>query len=229
MTLILSIETSTTVCSVALTENGHRLEDLKIFDEQSHSTHLTLLIEQVLQKASKSMNDLDAIAVSEGPGSYTGLRIGVSTAKGLCYTLGIPLIAVPTLMAMAHEVNLDDIGGDLIVPMIDARRMEVYTATYNRYLGLEEELRPLILDHTSFQETLETEVVFFVGNGVAKFEPLLENVEKARFIKDLSPSAWAVGLLANCKYEQGDFVDVAYFEPNYLKAYQATTPKKKLL
>ena len=229
MALILSIETSTTVCSVALTLNGDRLEERKIFDEQSHSTHLTLLINEVLENAGKSMVDLNAVAVSEGPGSYTGLRIGVSTAKGLCYTLGIPLVAIPTLQAMAYEVNLNNVDKSLLVPMIDARRMEVYTATYDDQLEVEKELRPLILDEISFQETLTNNKVLFFGNGADKFKPLVERVVNAEFIDDVSPSAWAIGLLAYKKFEKKDFVDVAYFEPNYLKAYQATTPKKKLL
>lgn len=229
MALILSIETSTTVCSVALTENGERLKDVKIFDEQSHSTRLTLLIEEVLRKAGKKMSDLNAVAVSEGPGSYTGLRIGVSTGKGVCYTLGIPLIAIPTLQAMAYEVNLNNADQSLLVPMIDARRMEVYTATYDHQLEVRRELCPLILDETSYQETLINTRMLFFGNGADKFNPLVEGVANAKFIADISPSAWAIGLLANERFEMKDFANVAYFEPNYLKAYQATTPKKKLL
>ncbi len=228
MALILSIETSTTVCSVALTEDGKRLHDKKIFDEQSHSTHLTLLIDEVLRESKKSMKDLEAIAVSEGPGSYTGLRIGVSTAKGLCYTLGLPLLAVPTLKAMAFEVNeqLDD--KDLLVPMLDARRMEVYTATYTKNLEEVDKLRPLVLDDQSFAETLKDQTVFFFGNGANKFMTLVKDQANAKFIDDVSPSAWAVGLLGHDRFIKGEFEDVAYFEPNYLKAYQATKPKKLL-
>lgn len=228
MSLILSIETSTSVCSVALTENGKRLQDLKRFDEQSHSTHLTRLIKEVLEKANRAMSDLSAVAVSEGPGSYTGLRIGLSTGKGLCYTLGIPLIAIPTLMAMAYEVKQQHNEGALLVPMIDARRMEVYTTTYSQGLEEVEGLRPLILDERSFVETLASDKVLFFGNGADKFKSLVKGNENANFLDDLSPSAWAVGLLAVAKFEQSQFEDVAYFEPNYLKAYQATKPKKLL-
>ena len=229
MALILSIETSTTVCSVALTEEGQDLETLKIFDEQSHSTHLTLLISEVLEKSGKAMSDISAVAVSEGPGSYTGLRIGVSTAKGLCYTLGIPLIAIPTLECMAYEAAL--LVKDkqaLLVPMLDARRMEVYTATYSMSRELVKELRPLILDQDCFKETLITHKLFFFGNGSDKWKPQMLNEKKAHFIDDLTPSAWAVGQIAYKKFLAEEFANVAYFEPNYLKAYQATQPKKLL-
>ena len=171
MALILSIETSTTVCSVALTDNGANLHDLKLYEEQSHSTHLTLLIGDLLSQSKKEMKDLDAIAVSEGPGSYTGLRIGVSTAKGLCYTLGIPLIAVATLKAMAFEVKQKFNGKMSLVPMLDARRMEVYTATYSLDLKEEEELRPLILDETSFNETLKPAYPFGIRLRACAYAP----------------------------------------------------------
>jgi len=227
MALILSLDTSTTVCSVALAENGQSVGKEILYAEQSHSTHLTLLIEQVLSGVSKKMSDLDAVAVSEGPGSYTGLRIGVSTAKGLCYTLGIPLIAVSTLKAMALSVSNEQNEPALFVPMIDARRMEVYSATYNNQLELIDKVRPVILDGDSFKETLATHKVFFFGNGSDKFSDVINN-GNAIFVKDVVPDAWAIGELANDMFSKEDFVDVAYFEPNYLKEYQATKPKKLL-
>lgn len=227
MALILSIETSTTVCSVALTEFGETIAKEILFAEQSHSTHLTLLIEKVLASAGKTMQALEAIAVSEGPGSYTGLRIGVSTAKGLCYTLGIPLIAISTLEAMACSVKDLEHEDVLYVPMLDARRMEVYTATYDKALEVLDTVRPLILDEDSFAETLKDNKVFFFGNGSSKFEEIL-NHPNAVFLPNIVPEAWAVGKLASEKWSQEVFEDIAYFEPNYLKEYQATKPKKLL-
>jgi len=227
MALILSIETSTTVCSVALTESESVLAKEIRYTEQSHSTHLTLLIEAVIKKAGVKMSDLAAVAVAEGPGSYTGLRIGLSTAKGLCYALGIPLIAVSTLHAMAFQVAKVDDSGALLVPMLDARRMEVYTATYNRELTIIDEVRPLVLDENSFAETLTSDLLLFFGNGAGKFQEIMQH-DHASFREDVVPEAWAIGLIAQQKYEQSAFEDVAYFEPNYLKAYQATKPKKLL-
>ena len=227
MAVILSIETSTTVCSVALTEGDQIMAKEILFLEQSHSTHLTLLIEKVLQQVSLEMKELDAVAVSEGPGSYTGLRIGVSTAKGLCYALGIPLIGISTLKAMAFQVKEEQLDQGIYVPMLDARRMEVYTATYDADLLTIEKIRPLILAQNSFAETLKTEQVFFFGDGAQKFSEILKH-ENARFLENIVPEAWAVGVLANEKFLKEDFEDVAYFEPNYLKAYRATTPKKLL-
>jgi tRNA threonylcarbamoyladenosine biosynthesis protein TsaB len=227
MSLILSIETSTTVCSVALTKDNVVLSKEILFAEQSHSTHLTLLIDKVLKNVDHTMSELDAVAVSEGPGSYTGLRIGVSTAKGLCYALSIPLISVSTLAAMAHQMIRQEQKKVLYVPMLDARRMEVYTATYNRSMAILDEVRPLVLDENSFSETLRDHSVFFFGNGSAKFAEVLSH-ENARFFADVVPEAWSVGLLAADKLKKGQVADVAYFEPNYLKEYQATKPKKLL-
>lgn len=229
MSLILSIETSTTVCSVALTADREVIGKEILFTEQSHSTHLTLLIDELFKKVGRQLSEIQAVAVSEGPGSYTGLRIGVSTAKGLCYTLGCPLISIPTLRAMALQVSEEkDIGvNDLLVPMLDARRMEVYTATYDQRLNEIEQVRPLVLNEQSFSETLISHDVFFFGNGSDKFQPLLK-VSAAKFISDLVPEAWAIGKLAFEKFQNEEFEDVAYFEPNYLKAYQATKPKKLL-
>ena len=227
MALILSIETSTTVCSVALTDRDAVLAKEILYTEQSHSTHLTLLIEAVLTKAGRQMIELDAVAVSEGPGSYTGLRIGVSTAKGLCYVLGIPLIAISTLSAMAYQAIQLERTDELLVPMLDARRMEVYTATFTRDLKMTEQVRPVILDEQSFAETLQSQSMLFFGNGAGKFQEIMKH-ERASFVNDLVPEAWAVGLLAQKKHAGSVFEDLAYSEPNYLKAYQATKPKKLL-
>lgn len=229
MALILSIETSTTVCSVALTDDKRVLGKEILFTEQSHSTHLTLLIEQLLKKGEKKIREIDAIAVSEGPGSYTGLRIGISTAKALCFTLAIPLISISTLKAMALQVIEEHtVASDaLLVPMLDARRMEVYTASFDAQLDEIAPVRALILQEDSFIETLNTHDVFFFGDGSEKFRPLVSN-ESAIFLESVVPEAWAIGILASEKFQNEQFEDVAYFEPNYLKAYQVTVPKKRL-
>ncbi|NVK83482.1 MAG: tRNA (adenosine(37)-N6)-threonylcarbamoyltransferase complex dimerization subunit type 1 TsaB [Cytophagia bacterium] len=227
MALILSIETSTTVCSVALTDGEHILAKKKLIEDKSHASHLTILIQEILNTSGKQMSDVRAVAISEGPGSYTGLRIGVSTAKGLCYALDVPLIGVSTLKAMALEAKQSNEAATMFCPMIDARRMEVYTALYDA--ALEEQLSPcpMILDESSFHETLSDSNVLFFGNGSDKFKSIM-NSSKASFIDDLTPSAWAVGLIASEKFESGQFEDLAYFEPSYLKEFQATTPKSLL-
>lgn len=228
MPKILSIETATTVCSVAVTYGQEVLAQEKLYSERSHANELTLLIEKNLKKIGLGLDEIDALALSEGPGSYTGLRIGTSTAKGICYALGIPLIAVSTLQAMVLEMAKDqNIEKGVLCPMIDARRMEVYTATFEPDMTELTEPTPMILDETSFKETLSKHSVFFGGNGCAKFKELI-NEPNAQFYPDLSPSAWAVGLLAEKKYLDQEFENLAYFEPKYLKAFQATKPKKLL-
>lgn len=228
MPLILSIETSTTVCSVAITNGSDIVACEKLFLEKSHSNLLTVVIESLLAHSNIKAHELDAIAVSEGPGSYTGLRIGVSTAKGLCYALDKPLIAVQTLKAMAHEVNQFNSEKFLLAPMLDARRMEVYTALFDSELEVIQAVKPLILEESSFSETLAGQKVLYFGDGSDKFRPLVENNVNAAFIPDVSPSAWAVGQLASGKYNENHFEDVAYFEPFYLKEFQATVPKTLL-
>lgn len=228
MPKILSIETATTVCSVAVTYGQEVLAEEKLYSERSHANELTLLIEKNFKKIGLGLDEIDALALSEGPGSYTGLRIGTSTAKGICYALGIPLIAVSTLQAMALEmVKNQGIEEGLLCPMIDARRMEVYTATYRPDMIELVKPTPMILDELSFKETLSKHSVFFGGNGCGKFKDLILD-SKAEFHTDLSPSAWAIGLLAEEKFKNQEFEDLAYFEPKYLKAFQATKPKKLL-
>ncbi len=228
MALILSIETSTTVCSVAITEGNNVLATQKLFLEKSHSNLLTIIIQDLLKACGLSLKEISAIAVSKGPGSYTGLRIGVSTAKGLAYSLDKPIVSVSTLKAMAHEVSQYNTEGSLFIPMLDARRMEVYTATYNDSLEPLNEVEALILDEESFRETLTHRKALFHGDGAAKFKPLIESNKNARFIEGLTPSAWAIGQLAFNKYQKEEFEDIAYFEPFYLKEFRATTPKALL-
>jgi len=228
MAYILGIETATTVCSAAITLDGKIVVDKKLYSERSHANELTLLIQELMNEASISFQDLGAIALSEGPGSYTGLRIGTSTAKGLCYGLGLPLITVSTLKAMAFEVaRMTEDSNALYAPMIDARRMEVYTALYTSSMKEELEPQPMILDDSSFEETLYKNSVFFFGDGSNKFVELASN-KSAKFILDVTPSAWAICQLAELKHLKAEFSDLAYFEPQYLKAFQTTKPKKLL-
>ena len=228
MSLILSIETSTTDCSVAISEDGKTMACEKLFLEKSHANLLTLVIESLASHVNIKLNDLNAIAVSKGPGSYTGLRIGVSTAKGLCYALDKPLIAINTLKAMAHEINHYNVNNYLLCPMIDARRMEVYTALYDCDLNEVQPTSAKILEEDSFHETLDSSNVLFFGNGSNKFQELIQAKSGAHFIDAVSPSAFAIGALAYESFVKNDFEDVAYFEPYYLKDFMATTPKKLL-
>lgn len=228
MIKILSIETSTTVCSVCISVDGAPIAYQKMFLEKSHSSLLTVIIDQLMKQVDFSMNELDAIAVSKGPGSYTGLRIGVSTAKGLCYALGKPLIAINTLLAMAHEVNQFNYSKLLMCPMIDARRMEVYTALYDHELNLIEETNAKILDQSSFKGTLENDSLLIFGNGACKFKELKPDEENAILIENISASASSIGNLAFNAYLINEFQDLAYFEPYYLKDFVATKPKKLL-
>ncbi len=225
MSLLLCIETSTTNCSVAISKNG---ECIALKEDNnagySHSESLHLFIEDLLAEQKITLDNLDAIVVSKGPGSYTGLRIGVSTAKGLCYALDIPLIAINTLDSLAAEIKND--ANCYIVPMLDARRMEVYTATYTENYKNIEPTKALILEETSYSELLEKQKTIFIGNGVAKFQEICKH-PNAEFIANKVPSAKNLCGLAHQKFEAKNFEDVAYFEPYYLKDFVAGVKKKK--
>jgi tRNA threonylcarbamoyladenosine biosynthesis protein TsaB len=232
MSLILGIETATKICSVAISRDGELLSIKEIGGEYSHSENLNHFIELACKEAKITLNQLDAIAVSKGPGSYTGLRIGVSTVKGLCYGLDKPLIAIDTLKAMAVRLidslsDSENWGGALFCPMIDARRMEVYTAIYNAKFEMIESISAKIVDENSFADFLEKNKVVFFGDGAEKCKLLLNNHPNVVFIDNVEPSAQYVNQLASSKFKQGIFEDVAYFEPYYLKEFLATTPKKK--
>ena len=216
MAYILCIETSTTNCSVAISRDDELLslveEDSKKY---SHAEQLHVFINDALQKAGINKNQLDAIAISKGPGSYTGLRIGVSSAKGLCYALDIPLISISTLKSLAAQVN----DADLIIPMIDARRMEVYTQTFHADLNALTEIEAKILDESSFNKILDnSKKVCFIGNGVEKFKAICTQTENAEFVSS-NPSAKQMYKLAIEKMKKGLHEDVAYFEPFYLKDF----------
>lgn len=223
MALILSIETSTRVCSVALHQNKTLLACSEVLVEKSHSRIITLLIEEILHNTGKQYSQLDAIAVSEGPGSYTGLRIGVSTAKGLCYALDKPLIAVNTLQAMAAQVNQFNINNALLCPMIDARRMEVYTAVFDKELNFIEETNAKVLDETSFSELLKKNQICFFGDGAIKAKSMVGSSGNFLFIDQVFPSARTVGPLAEIAFNNNLIEDTAYFEPYYLKDFVSTS------
>lgn len=226
MALILQLETSTISCSVALSLNGQILASKEIAERNAHATHLTLFIEEVLADGQKALADLDAIAVSMGPGSYTGLRIGVSTAKGLCFALDIPLIAINTLQAMAAGcARLQSDRSLLFCPMIDARRMEVYTAVYNYELKEIISVSAKIIDEGSFKDILQTQRLVFFGDGAMKCEEAISHNDNSIFLSDYLNSAKDMTELAFQKFKQNQFEDVAYFEPYYLKDFLITQPK----
>ncbi|QHT68391.1 tRNA (adenosine(37)-N6)-threonylcarbamoyltransferase complex dimerization subunit type 1 TsaB [Rhodocytophaga rosea] len=220
MALILSIETATKVCSVALHRQGKLLGVSELFSEKSHSGAITLLIQNLVTLSGFQLTDIEAIAVSKGPGSYTGLRIGTATAKGLCFALDKPLIAVHTLEAMTYGLIHKIPGNDyLFCPMIDARRMEVYCAVYQKDL---QEVWPVdarIINENSFTELLSIHKIIFFGDGAAKCKPLLSHSEHTCFVEDIYPSAADAGELAYQKFTQQIFEDIAYFEPFYLKEF----------
>jgi len=226
LALILSIETATTNCSVSLSKDGETLllkEDYS--SNYSHAERLHVFIEETLREAKIERTQLDAIAVSKGPGSYTGLRIGVSAAKGLCYALDIPLISISTLEALAHQVK-DVTQGGIVLPMLDARRMEVYSAVFSNSFKLLRPIEAQILDENSFKDYLDIDKVYFIGNGVEKTKTLITN-KNAVFIEGKLPSANEMSALAYAKYKKNDIEDVAYFEPYYLKDFVALKPKPK--
>nr|WP_199081453.1 tRNA (adenosine(37)-N6)-threonylcarbamoyltransferase complex dimerization subunit type 1 TsaB [Pedobacter sp. ASV19] len=228
MAKILQIETATQTCSVALSVDGETIALKEETAQNIHAGSLTLFIEEVMKQASVEYSELDAIAVSKGPGSYTGLRIGVSTAKGLCFALDKPLIALDTLKVMANgftEANPEDKG--LVCAMIDARRMEVYTAIFDHSLNTISQTEAKIIDGTSFAEELLQHKMTFIGDGALKCKDILKN-DHALFLDRNFNSAAHLSKLAEQAYQDGDFEDVAYFEPHYLKDFVLTQPKKKV-
>lgn len=230
MACILHIETSTDVCSVALSEDGAVLFSKEDFDGPQHAVTLGVYIDEVLSMADSHAKPIDAVAVSCGPGSYTGLRIGASMAKGICYGRSIPLIALPTLKVMSVPVLLMDALPEdaLLCPMIDARRMEVYAAIYDRALNPVKEVSADIIGADSYTEYLEQHPVYFFGNGAAKCKEVIKH-PNARFIDGIQPLARWMFPLADRQYLDGTFQDVAYFEPFYLKEFVATVAKNKVL
>ncbi|RNC84297.1 MAG: tRNA (adenosine(37)-N6)-threonylcarbamoyltransferase complex dimerization subunit type 1 TsaB [Winogradskyella sp.] len=223
MALILNIETSTTNCSVSLSKD----EEILVLKEDnnsgySHAEKLHVFINDVLETAKMSKHELDAIAISKGPGSYTGLRIGVSAAKGLCYALNKPLISVSTLEALAHQITITE---GIIIPMLDARRMEVYSAILDANYELVRDVNAELIDEDSFASELQHQNVYFLGNGVEKTKQVIKH-QNAKFVDNKLPSASTMAIMANKKFKISDFEDVAYFEPYYLKDFVAVKSKR---
>ena len=221
MALILNIETATKNCSVALSKDGRTIAIRELSEQNfSHAEKLHVFIEELFAESHLKLQDLSAIAVSQGPGSYTGLRIGVSAAKGLCYALSIPLIAVDTLEILARKIN---ISNGTILPMIDARRLEVYSAFFDSNYTKIRETKAEIIDENSFQE--ETEILHLIGDGAMKFKEILTD-EKFKYYPEIQfPSATEMSLISFQKFQNKQFEDVAYFEPFYLKDFVLITKK----
>jgi tRNA threonylcarbamoyladenosine biosynthesis protein TsaB len=229
MSLILCTDTSTKACTAAVANNGMVISKIQIKQEgYKHAEQLHDLLQSVLDEAGIMWKDLDAVAVGRGPGSYTGLRIGVSAVKGICYARKIPLIALPTLQIMAvNAASKSSLNAQaLLRPMIDARRMEVYTAAYSSEFNELEKVQAHVLEEDSFAEELIKNPVYFFGDGMDKCRHLFEQHSNAHFIDDVIPAAWSMAVLSQCAFEEKMFEDVAYFEPFYLKEFLAKPPKK---
>ncbi|MFO8129718.1 MAG: tRNA (adenosine(37)-N6)-threonylcarbamoyltransferase complex dimerization subunit type 1 TsaB [Bacteroidales bacterium] len=231
--LILHIETATQVCSVSLSEGDDLISIRESTEPNIHAKKVAPFIDEVLREANRPARDLSAVAVSGGPGSYTGLRIGVSSAKGMCYALDIPLISIPTLMAMARGflmTNRNVLQGlalpPVLCPMIDARRMEVYTAMYDPGLAVMKKIHAEIIHERSFEDYTGNNVLFIFGSGAGKCKPLLEQRQNVVFM-DVAVSSKFMIPLAVDKYRHGSFEDTAYYEPFYLKEFLAGKPRVK--
>ena len=232
MALILNIETATSVCSVALSCDGLILSSKESNEQNSHSSLITIFIEQVLKESEINIENIDTVAISKGPGSYTGLRIGVSTAKGLCYALDKPLISIGTLQSMAFGLlkypEIQELKQNILFcPMIDARRMEVYAAIYDTSNVEVREVRAEIIDENSFSEYLQNSKVVFFGDGANKCKETLSGHPNAIFIDNVLASLFNMAELGGQKYLNSQFEDLAYFEPFYLKDFIAGKPKVK--
>lgn len=230
MAKILNIDTSTEICSVVLAKNG----DIIAMEEEtrgnSHARLLTVLVEKVTKESGIELPGLDAVCVSKGPGSYTGLRIGTSVAKGLCYALDIPLIAINTLEALANGFLIEHGHSGtnaLVCPMIDARRMEVYTALYDGNMNTIKNTGAEIIESDFLHEELDQNQVYFFGNGALKCAGTIQH-PNARFVENIHTSARHLVALSEQAFTNQQFEDVAYFEPFYLKEFLATRPKKLL-
>lgn len=229
MISILQIETSTQFCSTAISQNGVTVALKEAAGHNLHAGSLTLFIEEVMLQANLKYTDLDAIAVSKGPGSYTGLRIGVSTAKGLCYALDKPLIGIDTLSMMAAGfLKAQPDYQELICPMIDARRLEVYAALFSPLADIIEPVSAKIIDEHSFNAALRAAKITFIGDGALKCQEIIQS-QNASFNADNFNTASNMSGLAYQQFLKSEFEDVAYFEPFYLKDFMITESKKKAL
>ena len=224
MSVILNIETSTKNCSVSIAKDGIVLAIKELNNgNYSHAEVLHPFIADVLKETNLLSNEIDAVAVSKGPGSYTGLRIGVSAAKGLCFAFDKPLISINTLKALSHSISIEK---GCIVPMLDARRMEVYAAVFNENYQQIREIKAEVIDENSFKEELEKGFVYFLGDGSNKCKEIIQH-KNALFIDNKFPSSKEMAHLSFDKYKKNDIEDVAYFEPYYLKDFVVIPEKKK--
>jgi tRNA threonylcarbamoyladenosine biosynthesis protein TsaB len=220
MALILNIDTAIDSASLSLARDGQVLSVVRNEKQKDHSSWLHIAIKEIFEKNNLELRSSDAIAITEGPGSYTGLRIGMATAKGICYALDKPLITLNTLLVMANAARKEK--ADMLCPMIDARRMEVFTAIYTKDLKPVKEPIAMILNEKSFAEELATNSICFFGNGSNKFQEIIKN--KNAFFADIKTDAATMVLLSEEKARQKDFADLAYAQPLYLKEFY--TPAK---
>lgn len=227
MPLLLSLETSGDHCSVALHQGGTLVHALEVQEAQAHASKLALFIQQVLHETKTDMKSLQAIAITSGPGSYTGLRIGTSTAKGLCYALNIPLIAINTLHLLVYQGMKINTANTLLCPMLDARRMEVYSLLADASGNSLQPVKAEVIDDQSYSSLLERQAITFYGSGAAKCKEVIKSVH-AVFIDSIHPSARYIGEAAFEKYRQQQFEDLVHFEPFYLKEFEAKKSLKPL-
>ena len=229
--MILCLETATPVCSVALNESCCTIALRETEGQNAHSEKITNFIREVMEVANIDYKQLDAVAVSKGPGSYTGLRIGVSTAKGICYAADLPLMAVDTLEAMAYGMKMrlgSQIGeNDLLIPMIDARRMEVYASVFDAKLNKTNDTAALVIDENSFGDLRQNHHLWLFGDGAPKLSKVFDNQQNISIVDGFKPSAAFMLPLADKALREQRFVDVAYFEPYYLKDFIAGKPHVK--
>lgn len=219
MAVILSIETSASACSVAIHRDGEFVDTIEIVEPQAHAAKVAVSVNELLKRSALVPGDLEAVAISSGPGSYTGLRIGTSVAKGLCFGLEIPLISVPTLEALAKHVS-GYYQGKFLCPMIDARRMEVFTQIFDPDLSPITETEALVVDETSFKELLDRQLVLFFGDGAGKCKNVIRH-PNAEFVDGVYPKATFVGWVAEQKFQKKTFADLVDFTPFYLKEFVA--------
>lgn len=224
MSLILSLETSAKVCSVAIHDDARLIVTSEVHIEQSHASKLAILIDEVIKLSGAEMKQLSALAISSGPGSYTGLRIGTSTAKGLCYSLDIPLISIESLQLLAFQMQAYNLQNALLCPMIDARRMEVYCLVADSTLSIVQPTMAKVIDETSFKEHLDKGRVIFFGDGSDKCRDLIGH-KNANFVSGVYPKASHLGLLAFEKYRKNKAEELVNFEPHYLKEFMIKQPK----
>ncbi len=234
--MILCLETATPTCSVALCDGARCVALRECKGQNAHSEKITTFIKEVLDEKGLGYDQLDAVAVSKGPGSYTGLRIGVSTAKGVCYAAGLPMMAVDTLQAMAYGMR-DRLGealepGDFLIPMIDARRMEVYCSVFDASLHRVKDTEAVVFNSESspfslLPSPLSPSRLWLFGDGAPKLHGIFDGTEGIRIVDDFAPSAAFMAALSDQALKMGDFVDVAYFEPFYLKDFVAGKPHVK--